>query len=100
MKTQGRVILSLICGVVLSLTPLLIERLEQRFGYNPQVGMVGDALWMPGQFLARLIFPEGVHTGSGSPAFIPLSLVANAVVFTVLAFLLIQLAAKRKAATV
>jgi len=96
MKNSVRLSLALSAGVAFALAPLVIEKLEQQFGNNAQVGMFGDLLWMPGQLLARMIYPEGVHTEFGSSAFIPLSLGANVIFFTGLAYLLIRLVTRTK----
>ena len=96
MRKSVRMSLSFACGVLLALMPLAIENLQHKFGYNAHVGLVGDALWMPGQLVARLFLPEGIHTGSGSAAFVPVSLMVNCAVFTAVTYLLIRLATSKK----
>lgn len=91
MKNGMKISLSLAFGVAIALAPIVLEKFQHRFGYNSTISSVGDVLWMPGQFVARLFFHEGVHTGSGSNAFIPLGLIANCIIFAGAAYLLSQL---------
>jgi hypothetical protein len=52
---------------------------------------LSDALVLPGALVARLFYPEGIHTGRGSPAWAYVGAASNAVFYLIVWFLAIRI---------
>jgi hypothetical protein len=59
--------------------------------YSPSRDTLSDFLGAPGALIAGLFYPEGVHTGRGSPGWAYVAFTGNAAVYGAVWFLLIRL---------
>jgi len=62
--------------------------------YSKERDWVSDALSFPGGMVARVFYPEGVHTGHGSPSWGLLAASTN-LIFYILVWLLVLWIARR-----
>jgi hypothetical protein len=60
--------------------------------YSTTRDAVSDALASPGGLIASVFYPQGTHTGLGSPAALYLAIAGNIVVYALFWVLVIQLA--------
>ena len=83
LEQAKRRIISLIvsgtCGAVFATLPYALER---------KFETLADLLWFPGAVIASLLFPEGIHTGSGSPWYPAFVIFTNFLFYSGLAFLI------------
>jgi hypothetical protein len=63
------------------LTSVGVGIAEAYLPYSETKTLVIDAASLPGAMMAGLLYPEGIHTGRGAPAFAYLALVANFLVY-------------------
>lgn len=65
--------------------------------YSPIRDAFSDALTFPGGVIASLFYPEGIHTGRGSPGAAYVAFAGNAVVYALLWFFAIQIVRRIRA---
>ena len=90
-SVAGRVLLSVLGA---SLT-LAVARGASLLPYGAARDRVSDVLAWPGGLIARVFYPAGVHTGSGSPEWGGLVLWANVAFYVVLWFTILTAAGRR-----
>ena len=78
-------------GFVVGLLPYIADRMHS--GFYP--GAL-EYVWVPGLLLAAVIFPEGVHTGSGTSMYVPLAIVLNVVFYCFVTWASIRYFERRK----
>ena len=85
-----RVVKHILLSFVLCVVTFLAVRGIDHLPYSPTPDAVTDGVSLPGGFIASLIYPEGIHTGRGSPGAAYLAFVGNVVFYMVVWFLLIR----------
>jgi hypothetical protein len=66
-----------IIGCALAFLVLGVTRLISMLPYSHGRDVVVDALSFPGAIIAMIVYPEGVHTGQGSPTWGTFAAIAN-----------------------
>lgn len=95
-RTSFRVVVSAGFGVLCAALPIL----EPKLPYIPGLHeLAGDFIWLPGGFVASLVYPEGAHTGTGTRFYMPLVLGLNWLIYSGLAFLAIIFSSRFRAAS-
>lgn len=84
------VLISLVLGAATACSVSALKRLP----YSRARDVVTDALSSPGGILATMLYPEGVHTGTGAPTWGIIAFAGNLLCYAVLWFLLLTLIAK------
>jgi len=62
--------------------------------YSRGRDLVADTLSLPGGFLASIVYPEGVHSGSGAPAWAGIAFAGNLLCYAVFWLLVLWLVVK------
>ena len=86
-RTGRTFLLSIVLGVLTLFGVGALNHLP----YSPIRDSFSDALTFPGGLVASLFYPEGIHTGHGSPAAAYVAFAANGLVYALLWFLSIQI---------
>ena len=73
------------------LTACAISAID-RLPYSPTRDTMTDALRMPGGFIAGLFYPQGIHTGSGSPHWADVAVAGNLTFYAIIWFVCIRTA--------
>lgn len=69
---KSRLLLVTLCGITVGVLPYLADAAHSRL----YPGLV-EYLWVPGLLLASFAYPQGVHTGTGTPEFVPVAVLMN-----------------------
>lgn len=89
----GRWLLSLLLG---GLTVGVISFCATKLPYSPLRDEITDAASLPGMLIARIFYPEGVHTGGGSPSWGIVFLGAGVLFYAIVWFGLLSWMARRR----
>ena len=81
-------LLSIVASLLTGYTVLAIDRLP----YSPTRDNISDALRMPGGYIAGLFYPQGIHTGSGSPHWADVVIAGNLAFYAIIWFVFIRTA--------
>ena len=76
--TYKQILVAVVLGLCAAAVPFAAEK------WFPVMLPITDWLFVPGASLAKILFPEGTHTGSGSNAFVPIAASLNFVVYCIL----------------
>lgn len=92
---NGREVRSAIAQALLSLSlsilALLVIAAIEHLAYTRARDVVIDILTYPGALFSSIFYPEGVHTGRGSPGWAYVALAGNVLFYTLVWFLIIRL---------
>lgn len=80
-------IFALLFGITMS---SLIGVAGSRLPYSEARDAITDALTLPGGLIARVMYPAGVHTGSGAPNWGLVAGTANLAVYILFWYILLQ----------
>jgi hypothetical protein len=86
-------------SLVLSLLTLLAIGAIDRLPYSPIRDSISDALKYPGALVSSPLYPEGIHTGTGSPRWVYAAVGGNLLFYAVVWFLIMLLIGKRHSRT-
>lgn len=64
--------------------------------YSKGRDLASDVLSAPGSTIAGLFYPEGLHTGSGSPGWATLAYTSNVLCYTLLWFAALRMFRRRR----
>jgi hypothetical protein len=81
-----RLPLALLIGLVIGVLPYIADSMHSRLYPG-----VLEYVWIPGLFITSFVYPEGVHTGSGTATFLPVAVAANVLFYCIVAWLAIWL---------
>jgi len=84
--TLRRIALASCAGVA---TGYAIAALDKFLPYSETKDSLTDALRLPGALVARPFYPEGIHTGSGSPTWGYFAIAANWLFYSLIWYFLI-----------
>jgi hypothetical protein len=83
-------------SLLLSFLTLFAIGAIDRLRYSSTRDSVSDALTFPGGLISSIFYPEGIHTGRGSPGAIYVAIVGNFVFYAALWLLLIRVVTRVK----
>ena len=78
------------------LTVGLISFCATKLPYSPVRDEITDAASLPGMLIARIFYPEGVHTGNGAPSWGYVFLGASVLFYATLWFAVLSFVARRR----
>ena len=84
-----RLAVALAIGLVITALPFVFRGV----GRWPRAGYY---IWWPGLMVAATFYPEGIHTGSGSPAYIFVAIFMNVLIYSLCALGIMSLLVKLK----
>ena len=87
-RVLGRLLVGLVLG---ALTVGLISFCATKLPYSPTRDHITDAASVPALLLARIVYPEGVHTGKGAPRWGIVFLCSGVLFYTIVWFGILSL---------
>ncbi len=78
-------------SIILGMITLEIVSALKHLPYNETLVGITDALSLPGGLIARVFYPEGVHTGHGAPYWGLVAACSNVLFYVALWFLILSL---------
>lgn len=83
---------TLLCAAVLGpATCMMADYVTSLFPYSERRDAIRDAFSIPGGLLAAMFYPQGIHTGMGSPSYPYVAVGANWLFWAAMWFLTIRL---------
>jgi hypothetical protein len=92
--TGSRAFLSLLLGAI---TVACVAVAEKWLPYSSVRDNITDAVSFPGFLIARIFYPEGVHTGGGAPNWGTVFLCSNVIFYGLLWFIILTFANSARA---
>lgn len=80
-------IFAVVFGIAMS---SLIGVAGRRLPYSEARDAITDVLALPGTLIAGVVYPEGVHTGSGAPNWGLVAVIANLAVYILFWYILLR----------
>jgi len=80
-------------GIAFSLLTLLAASAISQLPYSRTRDAISDAIAYPGALISSPFYPEGVHTGQGSPSWAYAAIAGNAMFYALIWFLVIRVVA-------
>jgi len=71
-------------------TYLLLGLARTLLPYSRSMGVVTDALALPGGLVASVFYPEGIHTGRGAPGWAWLVMLSNLVIYVLIWYICLK----------
>lgn len=84
-------LISLVLGIGMS---LLLGSVQTSFPNSETASLITDALALPGALVAGLVYPAGVHTGSGAPNWGFAVIASNLVIYILFWYGLLKVAGR------
>lgn len=81
-------------GLSLSVLTMLAISAIEHLAYSRARDLLSDILTYPGALISSIFYPQGVHTGRGSPGWAYVAIAGNTLFYLLVWFLIVRLASK------
>ena len=82
-------------ALLLGLATALLISAALRLPYSPTRDAITDALTLPGGLFAGAFYPQGIHTGAGSPNWALLAIIGNLIAYTLFWYIVLEVLNRR-----